>query len=242
MKQLTTYFLTLITLGACQKNQTPPIEGVLVEYVDDIKHLMTVNETDSVIWILQSNTRKYDFNQFDTVYRLEKRSDTVFTKVKGRNGNQKYVYDSLGLPIFFEDMKFDSKKEITWILDNNRVLRVEKPSSLNSADTTFYTFKNGRVESRFEKKGDNDFEYATYQYNSSGRLTSIVDTMIYPINHHYHKYTKELIWQDSRIKQVNEVFTPGKRKTTFFDIKGFPNKIVEIFESGDTVIFEIKKL
>jgi len=206
-----------------------------------MKHLMTVNEIDSVIWILQNETDRYDFNQFDTVYRLEKIRDTVFTEVKGRNGNQKYVYDSLGLPIFFEDMKFDSKKEITWLLDNDRVLKIESGSS-TSIDTTFYTFKNGRIESRFEKKGDHDFEYAQYQYNSSGRLTSMVDTMIYPINHHYHKYTKELIWSDSRIKQVNEVFTPGKRKTTFFDTKGFPNRIVEIFESGDTVIFEIKKL
>ncbi|MDZ7846958.1 MAG: hypothetical protein U5L96_09390 [Owenweeksia sp.] len=121
------------------------------------------------------------------------------------------------------------------------MLKIEGHSP-NSPDTTFYNLKNGRVESRFEKKGDHDFEYAQYQYDSSGRLTSIVDTMIYPINHHYHKFEKELIWQDSRLKQVNEVFTPGKRKSTFFDSQGFPKRIVEIFESGDTVIFEIKKL
>lgn len=241
MKRLTTYCLTLTLLASCQRSPTPKIESVLVDYADDMKHLMAVREIDSVVWVLQSGkTYQYDFNQFDTVFRVWKRGDTILIRVKGENGHlQKYVYDSLGLPIFMED-RF-AKRKIRWLTRDDQVLRIVN-NAPNLPDTTFYNFKNGRIKSRFEKKEDYDFEYAQYQYNSSGRLSSIVDTMIYPVNHHYHKYEKELIWENSNLKQVNEVFTPGKRKSTFFDSQGFPKRIVEILESGDTIGFEIKKL
>ncbi|WP_417602653.1 hypothetical protein [Owenweeksia hongkongensis] len=243
MLRLSTYILTIILMVGCESYRPPTTKDVLVDYADDLKHLMIQQEIDSVIWVLKSkHTFQYDFKQSDTVFKLYRNdNNTIYSEVIGDNNNlQIAIYDSIGFPIHMEYRRFNSKNEIEWKKQNQQILRIEH-SNTESPDTTFYNFKNGRIESRLEKKDTINWEYASYSYYSSGKLKSIVDTMIYQLNHHYHKYEKGYVWNDSLIVQVDEIFTPGQKRSTFFDKNGFPQKVIEVFENGDTVIFEIIK-
>lgn len=243
MIRLSAYILPLLFLISCKTYQSPEIEDVLIDYSDDLKHLMIIHDIDSVIWILKSKpTYRYEFKQNDTVYRLYREEGyTIFSGRTWDSIAQVSVYDSIGLPQYIDNRYYKDSIKISWIKHENHILKIENNSS-KMLDSTFFIFDSGRIVNRLEKKGRYDWEYASYSYDSSGSLTSVMDTMIYHLNHHYHSYEKTYYWKDTILKQVNETFIPGTKRLTYFDSVGFPNLATEIYENGDTVTFEIRKL
>lgn len=244
MKRPLIYILSSLILVECINQPRPPkVEDVLIDYVDDLKHLMVIHEIDTVFWVFRSKSYPQEYYaQNDTVYRLYRVKDTIYAYY-GQSGEYSNTtsYNSLGLPVFHNhrgSVKYST--EFGWISDEYEILRVENPSS-KTPDSTFYNFENGQLMSRFHKKGNEDWEYAQYSYNSDGELTLITDTMIQQVNHHYYKYEKEYFWKNSTLVKVKSTYIPGKKILTLFDSAGFPKKKIEMLENGDTAVFEIIK-